>query len=134
MKRSDQPDATAKLEQGAHARCTRLNGRRSSGHSPQSFRLPKVLVQADEPMWPAREEPFRTVVLLVGFSSEADAIKVASATSIGLEAYNLPHDLTLTFLVTEAPEGGFREIIPFSPHQKKPPGFLPRAFGRLLVC
>jgi succinate-semialdehyde dehydrogenase/glutarate-semialdehyde dehydrogenase len=83
-----------------------IGGHRSKDNGPGAFYLPTILTDANESMLLAGEETFGPVAPLFRFSEEAEAIRIANATSSGLAAYIFTRDLARTFRVTEALETG----------------------------
>jgi succinate-semialdehyde dehydrogenase / glutarate-semialdehyde dehydrogenase len=83
-----------------------MGGRRSDEHGPGAFYLPTILADASESMLLAREETFGPVAPLFRFSSDAEALRIANATSSGLAAYMFTRDLGRALRISEALETG----------------------------
>jgi succinate-semialdehyde dehydrogenase/glutarate-semialdehyde dehydrogenase len=83
-----------------------MGGSRSDEHGPGAFYLPTILADASESMLLAREETFGPVAPLFRFSSDAEALRIANATSSGLAAYMFTRDLGRALRISEALETG----------------------------
>ncbi len=83
-----------------------MGGKRSDEHGPGAFYLPTILTDTNESMLLAHEETFGPVAPLFRFSSDAEALRVANATSSGLAAYMFTRDLSRALRISEALETG----------------------------
>ncbi len=71
-----------------------------------TFYEPTVLAEASPQMQVARDETFGPVAALFRFRDEAEALRLANATELGLASYVYTRDLARTLRVAEALESG----------------------------
>jgi succinate-semialdehyde dehydrogenase/glutarate-semialdehyde dehydrogenase len=104
-------DAAARAKVEEHVADALARGARLvAGGSPHprggNFHPPTVLCDVTPEMLVAREETFGPVAPLIAFKTEADAVRLANATDVGLAGYFYTRDIGRLFRVAEQLECG----------------------------